>query len=191
MSGAARARNNRWSAEQVALRAGDVGVWLAAIAFGVPLFVINGGFSVAGLGWFCRSFNTAGQLIWAALEAFAVGVPVVVPGLPTTLPVLPWSGVVAGSLCQIAVAWLKINGREVPTKLMVATVVLSAYDFATTLFGLFEVGWLARFGLLLQIPVAGAMTFSLELIIGAVLPRQPRRGPRWRSTTSDYNDYEE
>lgn len=183
MSSAARAQ--KWNAERAALRAGDIGVWLAVLAFGLPIFAVNGGFSVTGLGWLCRSFNDAGRLIWAGLEAFAVPVPVVVPGLPSTLPVIPWMGVLASSICQVVVIWLKLSGREVPTKLMVAATALSIYDFGTTLFGLFDVAWLKRGGLLVQVPVATLMTFSPEIIIGAVLPRLPSRVRRWRPAEAD------
>lgn len=178
MSSTARAR--RWNAEQVAQHAGDVGVWLAAAAFGLPVFVINGGFSVSGLGWLCRSFNEAGRLLWAGLEAFALPVPVVVPGLAGSLPIIPWVGVLASSICQIVVVWLKFSEREVPFRVLFAAGILSVYDVGTTFFGLSGVAWLRGGGWVVQMLVALFMTFCMEFIVGAVLPRLPTRRRRWR-----------
>src|SRR4051812_8981539 len=91
-----------------------VGVGLAVLSFGGLVWAINGGFSVIGLGVIAGEFNYAGRLFWATATALTVPVPVTVPGLPTTIPVIPWGIVLASSCVQIAVVWLKLSGHPVP-----------------------------------------------------------------------------
>src|SRR5438477_13007162 len=80
------------------LVAGKCGVWLAIISFGGIFFAVNGGFSVLGLQVIAESFNVAGRLAWAALASIVFAVPVHIPGLPTSQPLIPWLGVIAASL---------------------------------------------------------------------------------------------
>lgn len=148
---------------------GRIGMWLMVLAFGGVAWSINGGFSVIGLGVVASSFNDAGRLFWAAATSIQFAVPVKVPGLPETQPLIPWIGVVAGSLLQISVIWRKLSGRSIPLWLLVSALLMSVYDYATTLFGLGTVEWIAKFGILLQIPLAALFTFAVEGAIGYAL----------------------
>lgn len=150
---------------------GKIGVWLAAIVFGGVFWAINGGFSVIGLGVMAASFNEAGRLFWAAATALVFHVPVVVPGLPTTQPLIPWLGVLAASLVQVSVLWLKMSGRAVPVPLLIAAILLSLYDYVTTYFGLTTVPWIAVVGWPLAAALAVPITFALEATIGWALRR--------------------
>src|SRR5689334_20859732 len=78
-----------------ALVIGKIGMWLAVASFGGIFWAINGGFSVIGLGVLASAFNSAGRLFWAAVSSLTFPVPVTVPGLPETQPLIPWIGVVA------------------------------------------------------------------------------------------------
>lgn len=167
-SGAAAAQRKRldWP-----LLLGKVGVWLAIISFGGIFWAINGGFSVLGLEVVATSFNHAGKLFWAAMAAITVPVPVSVPGLPSTQPLIPWLGVIAASLLQVCVGYLKLRGRDIPLWLLLATVLLSGYDMATTFFGLGTVAWIAQAGVVLQGVLAFILTFIVELTVSFMLRR--------------------
>jgi len=150
---------------------GTIGMWLAGIAFGGIFWAINGGFSVIGLGVMARSFNDSGRLFWAAASGLTFHVPVAVPGLPQTQPLIPWLGVIAASLVQISVTWLRTSGRDVPIPLLIAGIALSIYDYFTTMFGLMTVGWIAAIGWPLAVILAVPITFALEATIGYALRR--------------------
>jgi len=95
-------------------------------------WAVNGGYSVRGLGVLAGLFNEAGALFWAAVSSWSFSVPVTVPGLPETQPVIPWLAVVASSLLQVSVLWLKLSGRDIPPHMLVAAILLSLYDYGTT-----------------------------------------------------------
>lgn len=153
----------------LALFVGRLGMWLAVISFGGIFWSINGGFSVIGLGVFASSFNDSGRLFWAAASAITFHVPVAVPGLPATQPLIPWIGVVASSCLQISVAWLKLSGRAVPLWLWAFATAASFYDYGTTYFGLSTVAALARLGSWVQAAVAAPLTFGLEAAVAYAL----------------------
>lgn len=145
-----------------------VGLWLAVLAFGGVFWAINGGFSVLGLETMSSAFNDAGRIFWVAVSAIRVPVPVSAPGLPATQPLLPWLGVIAASLIQIAVVIMRVRGRRVPIWLVLATGVLSLYDFGSTYYGLGTVVWVQRAGPVAQIPIALVMTFVIEVTVGLI-----------------------
>jgi hypothetical protein len=147
------------------------GVLLALLPFGGIFWAVNGGFSVLGLEVLAGAFNSAGRLFWAAVSAITFDVPARVPGLPTAQPLVPWCGVLAATLLQIALVWRKLRGKSIPTWLVVFTILLSIYDLATTYFGLGTVGWIVRAGFIIQFPIALLLTFGLEATIGYMLRR--------------------
>lgn len=151
---------------------GNVGMWLAIVSFGGVFWAVNGGYSVRGLGVLASSFNEAGMLFWQAMTAITFPVPVAVPGLPRTQPLIPWIGVVAASLLQICTLVLRINNKNVPMKLILATLLLSLYDLGTTFTGLGTVPWIAQVGWAAQAILAVILTFSFEAAIGFMLRRK-------------------
>lgn len=154
-----------------ALLIGRVGMWLTVASFGGIFWAVNGGFSVIGLGVLASAFNSAGMLFWAAVSQLRFPVPVQVPGLPTTQPLIPWIGVIAASLLQISVSWLKLSKRSIPLPLLVTAILISVYDYVTTVFGLGTVSWIALIGLPAQLIIAIPLTFCLEAAIGYALKR--------------------
>jgi hypothetical protein len=148
-----------------------VGVFLAILPFGGIFWAVNGGFSVIGLEVLAGSFNAAGRLLWAAVSAVTFTVPVTVPGLPVAQPLIPWCGVCAATLLQIALIWRKLRGKSIPPWLLIFAVLLSLYDLATTYFGLGTVRWVASAGFIVQAPIALLLTFGLEATIGYMLKR--------------------
>jgi hypothetical protein len=148
-----------------------IGVWLAIGCFGGIIWAVNGGFSVIGLGVVASSFNEAGRLFWAAASAIRFPVPVAVPGLPATQPLIPWLGVLAASILQIVVIYRKLRNLDIPPWLWAAATALSLYDLTTTFFGLGTVAWLAAVGWPIQAVLALVLTFAVEGIIGYLLRR--------------------
>lgn len=153
------------------LIAGKVGVWLSVITFGGIFWGINGGFSVLGLEVIATSFNTAGRLFWAAIASITFQVPVQVAGLPATQPIVPWLGVIAASLLQIAVIYRKLRQKDIPVWLFIAAAVLSGYDMATTYFGLGTIHWIIQNGHFIQALIAFVLTFLLELTVSLMLKK--------------------
>lgn len=155
-----------------ALLLGKLGMWLAVASFGGIFWAVNGGFSVIGLGVLASSFNSAGALFWAAISTWTFNVPVPVQGLPTTQPLIPWIGVVAASLLQISFSWLKLSGHRVPWPLFLTVILLSVYDYATTVAGLGTIPWLAKGGIVPALVIAIPLTFAIETAIGFALKRK-------------------
>ena len=155
-----------------AILLGKLGMWLAVLAFGGIFWAVNGGYSVIGLGVLASSFNSAGVLFWAAISTWTFAVPVQVPGLPTTQPLIPWLGVIAASLLQISVSWLKLSKHAIPWQLMLTAVLLSIYDYATTVAGLGTIPWLAKGGIVPPLVIAIPLTFVVETAIGYALKRR-------------------
>lgn len=153
------------------LTLGKVGVLFALLPFGALFWAVNGGFSVLGLGVIAAAFNSAGALAWAALSSIQFRVPVSLPGLPNTQPLVPWGAVLGATILQIVVIWRKLRGRAIPAWLLAFAILLSIYDLATTFFGLGTVQWIVRAGFLVQAPLAILLTFALEATIGFLLRR--------------------
>jgi len=166
------ARPSAYAQGGCAILLGKLGMWLAVASFGGIFWAVNGGFSVIGLGVLASSFNSAGLLFWAAISQLTFPVPVAVPGLPTTQPLIPWIGVVAASLLQISVAWLRLSKATIPRPLLIVAVLLSIYDYATTFFGLSTLSWLEKGGPLPALLLAIPLTFTLEIAIGYALKRR-------------------
>jgi hypothetical protein len=154
-----------------ALLIGRIGMWLTVASFGGIFWAVNGGFSVIGLGVLASAFNGAGMLFWAAVSKLTFPVPVQVSGLPTTQPLIPWTGVIAASFLQISVSWLKLSKKNIPVPLLVTAILISIYDYVTTVFGLGTVSWIALIGLPAQLLIAIPLTFCLEAAIGYALKR--------------------
>ena len=168
----ANQRPSAWSNGGCAILLGKLGMWLAVIAFGGIFWAVNGGYSVIGLGVLASSFNSPALLFWAAISQFTFPVPVKVAGLPTTQPLIPWIGVVAASLLQISVAWLKLSKHAIPWQLLLTAVLLSIYDYATTVAGLGTIPWLAKGGIVPPLVIAVPLTFVVETAIGYALKRR-------------------
>jgi hypothetical protein len=166
------ARPSAYANGGCAILLGKLGMWLAVLSFGGIFWAVNGGFSVIGLGVLASSFNAAGVLFWAAVSTWTFPVPVQVAGLPATQPLIPWIGVIAASLLQISIAWLKLSKVSIPRPLLVVGVLLSIYEYVTTFYGLGTIPWLAPGGPVPAAVLAVPLTFTLEIAIGYALKRR-------------------
>ncbi len=166
------ARPSAYSNGGCAILLGKLGMWLAVMSFGGLFWAVNGGYSVIGLGVLASSFNTSGALFWAAVSTWTFAVPVAVPGLPTTQPLIPWIGVVSASMIQISFTWLRLSKRDIPWQLFLTAILLSVYDYVTTVAGLGTIPWLAKGGIVPALVIAVPLTFAVEGAIGFALKRR-------------------
>jgi hypothetical protein len=150
---------------------GYIGLLLALAGFGGVIWAINGGYSVLGLERLSLAFNSAGAVFWAWVSSWTFTLPASVPGLAAAQPVIPWIGVVAASLLQLAVMLLRLLKQNIPLELLIAVILLSLYDYGTTTYGLGTVPWLASGGLLAQMPIAFVITFAVEAVAALVVKR--------------------
>jgi hypothetical protein len=161
------AEQQRLSGFSMLLILGAIICLLAPI--GALFFAVNGGYSIEGLNKIADAFNAPGRFIWAFLSTFTFHVPVVLPGLPETQPVIPWLIVVGTSILQVMTMWLKVTGRYIPRWLMGLASVLSLYDLGTTFVGFSAVAWIIKAGVLLQAPLAVLFTFGFEAALSLML----------------------
>jgi hypothetical protein len=147
---------------------GRVGVVVALVAFGGIVFAINGGFSIIGLEYAASKFNRMGVVFWALVSRWAIQTPAIA-GISTSLPIVPWCGVIAASLLQIVVIYRRLVGRKIPGYMLLGAVLLSLYDYTSTYYGLTATAWLARSGMIVQLSLALVITFLFELSVSLVI----------------------
>jgi hypothetical protein len=153
-----------WS--MVLLRAGG---WLCVIAFGGLFWLVNGGFSVTGLREISLLLGDGGVLFWRAVSVWhsewsqdRIG----------QQPIIPWVGVLAASIFQVALIVRGLQGKSTPVWAWALGIILSGYDAATTYFGLDTVQWVQSAGWIAKIPITALVTFGLEGLIGFLLRRK-------------------
>lgn len=183
----------RWYAS-IGVLLGDIGGWLLIAAWALFLFVVNGGFSVAGAEQIMYLFGPYGQLVWEIISKWTVTLPFTAPDLsalsfgtaptarelaalvngpriPVVIPVLPWAGVVGSTFVQVGYLVLKLTGQPIPTRLQVAMSICSLYDFVTTFFGTRSLAWLVAAGVIPQGIVSAVLTFGFEGTVAALIAR--------------------
>lgn len=159
----------------LSLLLGRVGMALCVLSFGGLLWAINGGFSVLGLERMALMFNASGRVFWAIMTLWRFNVPAV-PGLPATQPIVPWIGVTAASMLQIAVIYRRSVQLPIPRSMFFAALVLSAYDLATTYFGLDSMPWLQS----THPTVVGLLAVILTFIVEAIFSFALKGATRWK-----------
>lgn len=152
----------------LSLLLGRVGMVLSVLSFGGLFWAINGGFSVLGLEQIAKMFNSSGRIFWEIISAWRFNVPAI-PNLPASQPVLPWVGVAAASMLQIAVIYRRAMALPVPRSMLWAALLLSGYDLATTYFGLDTMAWLVRVNPAIKAVLAVLLTFIVETIVSYTL----------------------
>jgi len=164
-----RRRGPDWS-----LVIGQLAGWVALAAFGGVWWVINGGFSVIGLGPAASGFGWIGNLGYAVVTSwtFRVGLPEAVVqalGIPRIQPVLPWVGSAAASVLQVVLTYRQHRKLKIPGGILIVGLLLSLYDLGTTWYGLGTTSWARQAGVAFQSVLAVILTFGLELLIGLLL----------------------
>lgn len=143
--------------------------WLCVIAFGGLFWLVNGSFSVVGLRVIALQVGDGGVLFWRAVSAWHTTYSADTIGQQ---PIVPWLGVIAASLFQVAIIVRSIQRKPVPVWAYILGTILSVYDFATTFSGFGTLQWVTSAGPLAQIPLTILFTFGLESLIGYLLRRK-------------------
>src|SRR5438067_853908 len=82
---------------------GLTGVVFLLVSIGPLVILMNGGYSIVGMGWLADKIGPYGRVFWATATTFTVDVPIAArAGLPLAQPVLPWIMVVGMSFLQIS-----------------------------------------------------------------------------------------
>jgi hypothetical protein len=151
---------------------GLTGVVFLLVSVGPLVILMNGGYSIVGMGWLADKIGPYGRMFWAAATTFTIDVPIAArAGLPLAQPVLPWIMVMGMSFLQISLLAKKQSSPWVTG----AGVLVSIFDYATTAVGLALMPWMASLGILwwLWLPIAAALavpvTFGFEGLIARVL----------------------
>lgn len=150
------------------LLAGRVGVVVALVSFGGIVFAINGGFSIIGLEHAASKFNRMGVVFWVLISRWSIQTPAIA-GITTSLPIVPWLGVIAASLLQIVVIYRRLIGRKIPAYMLLSAILLSLYDYVSTYYGLAATAWLASAGMIIQLLLALVITFLFEVSVSLVI----------------------
>lgn len=152
---------------------GLTGVVFLLVSVGPLIILMNGGYSIVGMGWLADKIGPYGRLFWAAATTFTIDVPIAArAGLPLAQPVLPWLMVIGMSFLQIS---LLVSRRQASAWIAGAGILVSVFDYVTTVVGMALMPWMAGLGLLryLWYPVAAALavpvTFGFEGLIARVL----------------------
>lgn len=153
---------------------GLIGVVFLLVSVGPLLFLLNGGYSIIGMAWLAARLGEYGPLFWALATTYTVNVPLAArAGLPLAQPVLPWMMVVGMSFLQIS---LIAGRRRQPSAWMTgAGIIVSIFDYATTVVGLCLMPWLAGIGWLrwLWVPLAAVLavpvTFGIEGLVARIV----------------------
>lgn len=150
------------------LELGRYGVLVATVVFGGVLWMIYGGYNVKGLESIAKSFNEAGRIFWAFASLWQIDLPNA-PGIPRSIPAVPWLGVVSASLVQFVIIYRKMRGLYIPRWLIIAGLLLSIYDFSATYFGLSGLKWLAAAPVYVRGVLSGVLSFGFEIAFSFIL----------------------
>lgn len=152
---------------------GLTGVVFLLVSVGPLVILMNGGYSIVGMGWLADKIGPYGRMFWAAATTFTVDVPIAArAGLPLAQPVLPWLMVAGMSFLQIS---LLASRRQASAWIAGAGLLVSVFDYATTAVGLALMSWLAGLGIFwwLWVPIAAVLavpvTFGFEGLIARVI----------------------
>lgn len=153
---------------------GLAGVVLLLVSIGPLIILLNGGYSIVGMGWLASKLGAYGQLFWQLATTFTVDVPIAErAGLPLAQPVLPW--LMVGGMSFLQISLLAGRRRQNSPWIAGAGVLVSVFDYVTTVAGLALLPWMAGLGVLrwLWFPVAAVLavpvTFGFEGLVARVL----------------------
>jgi hypothetical protein len=140
-----------------------LGALLLLISVGPLFFLLNGGYSIQGIGWICEHTGTYGQLFWA----LANKVTVPVPGFEAQSAFL-WGLVLGITVLEFSI----LRPKNLRPDLLGG--VASAFDFGTTAIGLGFLAFAQNRGLLtilwwaIAVIVSVPLTFGFEWILAKV-----------------------
>lgn len=157
------AKKRDWS-----LELGRYGTLMAITIFGGAAWAIYGGYNVLGLQAITQSFNDAGRVFWAIISLWQINLPKA-PSIPASIPAIPWLAVVSASAVQFATVYRKMRDLHIPRWLIIAGLILSAYDFSATYFGLAGLKWLAASPAYVRGVLSAILSLGFEIAFSFIL----------------------
>lgn len=152
---------------------GLTGVVFLLISIGPLIVLMNGGYSIVGMGWLADKIGPYGRMFWAAATTFTIDVPIAArAGLPLAQPVLPWLMVAGTSFLQIS---LLASRKQTSSWIAGAGLLFSIFDYVTTVVGMALMPWMAGLGILRYLwylvaaVLAVPVTFGFEGLIARVI----------------------
>lgn len=154
-----------------------VGTFLLLVSAGPLVWLLNGGYSIVGMGWLADHTGEYGRLFWAFATLWTVDIPIAErAGLPLAQPVIPWAMVFGTSFLQVGL-FVRTMRRNAAEPLFDALgMAVSLFDFITTAAGLIfapfvtgailfvRIVW-GAFAIALAIP----LTFGFEALFARLL----------------------
>jgi hypothetical protein len=153
-----------------------IGVVLLLISVGPLIILLNGGYSILGMGYLCDRIGPYARLFWAVATAFTVDVPIAEKaGLPLAQPVLPWLMVGGITFLEVSLIWYRLKKADPGMWLSGAGLVVSGFDYITTAAGLIFAPFAADSGglwylwAILAVTIAAPLTFGFEGLLARAL----------------------
>lgn len=159
-----------------------IGTFLLLISTGPLVWLLNGGYSIVGMGWLAAHTGEYGRLFWSLATLWTIDIPIAErAGLPLAQPVLPWMMVVGMSFLQVGLFVRRMRNNSAEPLLDTLGVAVSIFDYGTTALGLVFAPFVAgailiarllwgAFAIILAIP----LTFGFEALAARLL--YARRG---------------
>jgi hypothetical protein len=151
-------------------------VLLLLVSVGPLIILLNGGYSILGMGYLCARIGPYARLFWAAATYITVDVPIAEKaGLPLAQPVLPWLMVLGITSLEVALIWYRLKRADPGMWLSGAGVVVSGFDYITTAAGLIFAPFMAQSGglwylwAMLAMVIAAPLTFGFEGLLARAL----------------------
>lgn len=153
-----------------------VGVFMLLISVGPLIILLNGGYSILGMGYLADRVGPYGRIFWGIATFWTVNVPIAArAGLPLAQPVLPWMMVVGITFLEVALILYRLRKADPGMWLNGAGVVVGGFDYITTSAGLIFAPFATNLGMLwyiwalLAVIIAAPLTFSFEGLLARAL----------------------
>lgn len=153
-----------------------IGVIMLLVSVGPLVILLNGGYSILGMGYLADRIGPYGRLFWAVATYVTVDVPIAArAGLPLAQPVLPWLMVVGITALEVSLILYRLRKAEPGMWLNGAGVVFGGFDYITTAAGLIFAPFTTGIGVLwyiwalLAVLIAAPLTFGFEGLLARAL----------------------
>lgn len=153
-----------------------IGVLFLLVSVGPLIILLNGGYSIVGMGYLADRIGPYGRMFWSVATFFTVNVPIAEKaGLPLAQPVLPWLMVIGITFLEVSLILYQLRRINPGLWLSGAGVVVGAFDYITTSAGLAFAPFAAQLGVLwyawavVAVIIAAPLTFSFEGLLAKAL----------------------
>lgn len=153
-----------------------IGVLMLLISVGPLIILLNGGYSILGMGYLADRIGPYGRMFWAIATFWKTDVPIAQKaGLPLAQPVLPWLMVVGITFLEVSLILYRLRKVNPGMWLNGAGIVVGGFDYITTAAGLIFAPFASNLGALWYVwaiiaaIIAAPLTFSFEGLLARAL----------------------